>query len=129
MKPLKILFIDDSEVPDHPYMIYLRAQLSAVTSRAYDGTTGLAMAKEMQPDLILLDLMMPGLDGFQVCQLIRREAQLREIPVIILTKKIPGGIDERRSYEVGADDYLHKPVGLDRLEEVVRTHFKRVGKL
>ncbi len=80
---------------------------------AYDGETGLKMARQFMPDLILLDIVMPGIDGFEVCSLIRKDDQLLYIPIIMIT-----ALDDRDSkiqgLEAGADDYICKP--FDKLE-------------
>ncbi|MEP7137230.1 MAG: response regulator [Chloroflexota bacterium] len=84
---------------------------------AADGFQALKLLKTLQPDLILLDVMMPGLDGFEVCRRIRSDPRLAEVPIILLT-----ALDDRESLlkgiESGADDFLHKPV--DRQEIIAR---------
>ena len=76
---------------------------------AKDGFQALQMIGHIQPDLILLDVMMPGMDGFEVCRRIRSTPQLAEVPILILT-----ALDDRGSLlqgiEAGADDFLTKPV-------------------
>lgn len=80
---------------------------------APNGETGLEMARQYMPDLILLDVVMPGMDGFEVCNRMRRDDQLLYIPIIIIT-----ALDDRDSkiqgLEAGADDYICKP--FDKLE-------------
>ena len=80
---------------------------------AADGPSAIAVAKEHIPDLILLDVMMPGMDGFEVCRVLRQDPVLREIPILMVT-----ALDDRESrlagIEAGADDFISKP--LDRVE-------------
>jgi DNA-binding response OmpR family regulator len=92
---------------------------------AIDGAKGLARACEDKPDLILLDVMMPGLDGYALCAELRRLNDL--VPVLMLTAK--GQIDDRvRGLDVGADDYLVKPFSTEELLARVRALLRRVGR-
>lgn len=75
------------------------------TLAASDGTSGLAMARREQPDLILLDVMLPGMDGFAVCRALRAESS---VPIIMLTARIEE-VDSLVGLELGADDYITKP--------------------
>ncbi|OQY57561.1 MAG: DNA-binding response regulator [Desulfobacteraceae bacterium 4572_88] len=88
---------------------------------AFDGRTGLDMAKSHRPDLILLDLNLPDLDGIRVCQIMRRES---EIPIIILTSRNEIS-DKVLGLECGADDYVVKPFSFLELSARIRTILKR----
>lgn len=87
---------------------------------ANDGFEGLLKARALKPDLILLDVMMPGMDGFQVCQQLRTTPDLAEVPVLMLT-----ALDDQESrikgIESGADDFITKPISPDELNARVRT--------
>ncbi|MEB3198880.1 MAG: hybrid sensor histidine kinase/response regulator [Candidatus Sericytochromatia bacterium] len=82
---------------------------------AQDGPTGLKMAREHSPDLILLDLAMPGMDGFQVLEQLRQSARTRRIPVVILTANAREAALVERGLELGATEYLTKPIQMDEL--------------
>ncbi|BCW92772.1 MAG: HD domain-containing phosphohydrolase [Acidobacteriota bacterium] len=95
--------------------------------QALDGPTALLLAKERLPDVILLDLLMPGMDGFEVCQKLKEEPETRLLPVVVLT-----GLDSRearlKALEAGATDFLAKPFDLVELEVRVRNlvHYRRL---
>ncbi|MGE5234740.1 MAG: HD-GYP domain-containing protein [Acidobacteriota bacterium] len=95
--------------------------------QAIDGEAGLALARDRQPDVILLDVMMPGMDGFEVCRQLKADEETRLLPVVFLT-----GLDSRearlRGLEAGATDFLAKPFDLVELEVRVRNlvHFRRL---
>jgi DNA-binding response OmpR family regulator len=86
---------------------------------AGDGQEALELAAECTPDLMVLDVMMPKLDGYELTRRVRAEAALRSIPVILLTARSQES-DIDRGFEVGADDYLKKPFNPDELVARVR---------
>jgi DNA-binding response OmpR family regulator len=75
---------------------------------AHDGNDALAKALDLQPNLILLDVMMPGMDGFEVCSKLRADSRGQDVPVIMLTAKSMSN-DRDDGFNVGADDYVTKP--------------------
>lgn len=116
-----ILLIDDDVMLTGP----LRAsfeRLHYTVSVANDGHAGLSMALVNRPDVIVLDVMMPGLTGWQVCQAIREHSN---VPIIMLTA-LDDSVDRIRGLELGADDYLVKPFGFQELQAHVKAMLRRV---
>ena len=108
----KILVIEDDEY-SRDALAHLLAAEGYDAQSASDGESGMAKAHEMQPDLIVLDLNLPGIDGKQVIQMLRNDGPLRDVPILIVT-----GDEDRAAQsavEVGADGYLTKPVEFDDL--------------
>lgn len=95
--------------------------------KAYDGLQGIKLARENSPDLIILDLMLPGLDGLELARTLKREKPTENIPVIMLTAK-GSETDKVVGLEVGADDYIVKPFSMRELIARVRAVLKRYGK-
>jgi DNA-binding response OmpR family regulator len=89
--------------------------------KATDGQAGRELAREAKPDLIILDLMLPELDGLSVCRAVRRES---DVPIIILTART-GEVDKITGLESGADDYVTKPFSLGELLARVRAQLRR----
>ena len=96
------------------------------TLEAYDGADGLAKAREENPDLILLDVMLPKMNGFDVCETLRNEGN--NVPVIILTAREEEG-DKVRGLEIGADDYITKPFSMRELVARVGANIRRTTEL
>ena len=94
------------------------------TIEAYDGQTGLQLAREQNPDLILLDLMLPQMDGFEVCRRLRADGS--SIPIIMLTAREEEA-DKVMGLELGADDYITKPFAMAELMARVRANIRRAG--
>ncbi|MBU4288072.1 MAG: diguanylate cyclase [Proteobacteria bacterium] len=117
-----ILVIDDSKLIAHVAKNILTKQGHEVLL-AQDGETGLDMAKNNEPDLILLDLILPGIDGYGVCQRIKNDSNIADIPVIMLTSKAEH-TDKVRGLELGASDYVTKPFDEGELVARVNTHLR-----
>ena len=92
------------------------------TLEAYDGNTGLQLALEQNPDLVLLDLMLPGMDGFEVCRRIRESGSA--VPILMLTAR-EEETDKVLGLELGADDYITKPFGMRELLARVKANIRR----
>ncbi len=99
-----ILIVEDEKKIAHWVRTYFE-QAGFQTSLAYDGPSGLQLARSQRPDLMVLDLMLPGMDGLDVCRAIRKEW---ELPIIMLTARAEE-IDRLIGLELGADDYVVKP--------------------
>jgi CheY-like chemotaxis protein/signal transduction histidine kinase len=112
----RLLIVDDEERGREALKILLASENYQITL-AQSGEEALLKATELIPDLILLDVMMPGMDGFEVCQHLRVHPQLREVPIIMLTA-ISDRKSRLRGIEVGADDFIIKP--FDRVELLTR---------
>ncbi|MFH1541704.1 MAG: response regulator [bacterium] len=95
--------------------------------KAYDGQAGLRLARARIPDLILLDLMLPGIDGIDVCKQIKQDQKTKHIPIIMLTAK-SGEVDKVLGLELGADDYVTKPFSVRELIARIKTVLKRSNK-
>lgn len=116
----KILIIDDEAKIVEICQDYLKAAgFSVVTS--LDGEGGLEKARKENPDLILLDLMLPGMDGLDICRELRKEAN---IPIIMLTARVEE-TDKLIGLEIGADDYITKPFSPREMVARVRTVLRR----
>jgi two-component system, OmpR family, alkaline phosphatase synthesis response regulator PhoP len=121
--PVTILIIDDE-----PELIKIldynltKAGYLAVSAR--DGGTGLEMARKSAPDLIILDIMMPGMDGWEVCKKLRQEPATSGTPLLMLTAKAEEG-DRVLGLELGADDYVTKPFGVREILARVKALLRR----
>jgi two-component system cell cycle response regulator len=118
----RILIVDDIIVNIKVLEAKLRAEYYEVLA-ATSGPQGLETARTQHPDLILLDIMMPGMDGFEVCRKLKADAQTAHIPVVMLTA-LDGVEDRVKGLEAGADDFLTKPINetalLARIRNLVR---------
>lgn len=92
---------------------------------AQDGLKACKMAAEYKPDLIVLDVMLPEMDGFEVCRLIQKDSQMSEIPIIMLTARSEE-IDKVLGLEIGADDYITKPFSPRELIARVKARLRRI---
>jgi len=116
----KVMVIDDSNTIRRSAEIFLLKSGCEVIL-AEDGFDALAKIDDHQPEVIFVDIMMPRLDGYQTCALIKKNARLHDTPVIMLSSK-DGLFDRARGRLVGSDEYLTKPFTKDTLLEAVRRH-------
>jgi len=122
--PRTILLIDDE--PDLIKLLdYNLTRAGYLALSARDGETGLAMARKHAPDLIILDLMMPGLDGLEVCKKLRQDSSTARIPILMLTAKAEEG-DRVLGLELGADDYVTKPFSVREVLARVKAILRRM---
>jgi DNA-binding response OmpR family regulator len=122
----RVLVIDD----EAPIRLLCRVNLEAEgmeVSEAEDGAQGLVLAREEQPDVILLDVMMPGLDGWEVLQRLLDDDRTREIPIVFLTARAELR-DRARGLELGGVDYVTKPFNPVELAPLVKDLIARVGR-
>jgi len=129
-KKAKILLIDDDVDFVESTKIFLESKPYEVVV-AYDGDEGLRKAREENPDLILLDVIMPVKDGFTAAEQLKKDPQLSKIPVLMLTAFAAVGgetsIPVSRGFSLETEDYIDKPVTPDELLARVEKHLKKVG--
>jgi twitching motility two-component system response regulator PilG len=123
---LKVMVIDDSNTIRRSAEIFL-SQSGCQVLLAEDGFDALAKIADHHPDVIFVDIMMPRLDGYQTCALIKKNPQLSSTPVIMLSSK-DGLFDRARGRMVGSDEYLTKPFTKDSLLKAVAAHAARAAR-
>jgi DNA-binding response OmpR family regulator len=120
----KVLIIEDEQILANNLADKLRAEgFTVITSP--DGEDGLEKVRTERPDLIVLDIMLPGLDGLSLCRIVRRDTSTAHIPIIMLTAR-GTEVDKIVGLESGADDYVVKPVALGEFLARVRAVMRRV---
>jgi twitching motility two-component system response regulator PilG len=115
---LKVLVVDDSNTIRRSAEIFLK-QGGHDVMLADDGFDALAKINDYQPDLVFCDILMPRLDGYQTCAIIKRNARFSNIPVVMLSSK-DGVFDKARGRMVGSQEYLTKPFTKDQLLHAVQ---------
>ncbi len=123
----RIIFIDDDAAIAELVAVNLEMAGYEVT-QAEDGIKGQALAIQLLPDLIMLDLMLPRVDGFTVCQRLRRDDRTADIPVLMLTA-LSQTQDKVEGFNSGADDYLTKPFELEEMLARVRALLRRTDRI
>jgi len=122
----KILVVDDNEDNANIIRDYLEARGYPITV-AYSGDEAMAQFELVKPSLVLLDVMMPGMDGWQVCREMKASPMGREIRVVMVTA-LQDWMDKRQALETGADDYVEKPFELAKLVSVVERNIKQLSQ-
>ena len=121
--PVKVLVIDDSNTIRRSAELFLR-QAGYEVILAEDGFDALSKINDHEPQVIFVDIMMPRLDGYQTCALIKQNPRLKSTPVIMLSSK-DGVFDRARGRLAGSDRYLTKPFTKEALIEEVNDYVKR----
>ena len=116
-----ILIIDDSQLNITIITDYLKFDYNLISSK--DGYSGIKLAVERKPDLILLDILMPDIDGYEVCSILKKDTLTRDIPIIFLTA-LTDAETEVKCFELGAVDYISKPISFQVLKARVSTHLQ-----
>jgi len=122
MDKKKILIVDDEEDILNTISFRLEAEgFECITSQ--DGIDALAKARQEKPDLILLDIMLPRMNGYKVSRLLKFDEKYQHIPILMLTAKTQE-TDRITGIETGADGYITKPFEMDALIKLIRNYFK-----
>jgi DNA-binding response OmpR family regulator len=123
MKPKKILVVDDEVDLVETVRFPLEMEGYDVLV-SYNGEDALNQARKENPDLIILDLMLPKLDGYKVCRLLKFDERYKHIPILMLTAKTQEK-DKILGKETGADEYITKPFEMDDLMEKVKAYLNK----
>lgn len=126
MEPVQVLVIEDDDIVAHTIERSLRGEEFRVLL-ASSGVEGLKAARRRPPDLVILDIIMPGMDGLTVCREMRADPLLSDIPILFLTAKIKDE-DKITGFNAGADDYLSKPFNIDELILRLRAILRRARR-
>ena len=122
----KVQVIDDEpEITEIVDEFLKSAGFAVVTENS--SIMGVERAKTYMPDVILLDIMMPGMDGYQICEELKRNPDTKDIPVVFLTGK-DSREDHNKSFSVGGDLFIKKPFSGDRLIEIINVVLVSLGK-
>ncbi|MFC2071683.1 response regulator [Chloroflexota bacterium] len=117
----RVLVVDDDTKTVEVVSLYLKRDGYRVLA-AYDGNEALRLARESRPDLVVLDIMLPGVDGLEICRALRTES---DVPIIMLTARTEEA-DKLKGLDLGADDYIVKPFSTRELAARIRAVLRRV---
>lgn len=123
MDKKKVLIVDDE--PDIVESIEFNLELEDIECiEAYDGEEALSKAKKEKPDLIILDIMLPKINGYKIARLLKFDESYKNVPIIMLTARAQE-TDIRLGEETGADEYVTKPFDMDMLVALVRRYLNK----
>ena len=123
---MKILVIDDSSVICDLVKFTLTMKNHEVIT-AENGDSGIKAAKKDQPDLILLDILMPKMNGYEACSILKKDELTKNIPIFILSAKGQMS-DLEQAFKFGADNYITKPFNPDKLNEIIFYKLSKIDK-
>ena len=125
----KTILVVDDEQDIVDLISYNLSKEGYEVATANNGTDAVDLAQRLRPDLVILDIMMPGMDGFEVCRALRQDSSLQSMAIVFLTAKA-GEIDQILGLELGANDYIQKPISprvlLARVKTILRRGSERV---
>ena len=123
MASKRVLIVDDE--PDIVDVIEFNLKLESIECiTAYDGEEGLSKAKEENPDLIVLDVMLPKINGYKIARLLKFDESYKHIPIIMLTARTQQS-DVALGKETGADEYVTKPFSMDELVGMIKKYLEK----
>jgi DNA-binding response OmpR family regulator len=122
MEKKKILVVDDEVDLVKTIQVYLELGGYKVLA-SYNGEDALNQARKENPDLILLDIMLPKLDGYKVCRLLKFDEKYKHIPILMMTAKTQEK-DKLMGKETGANEYITKPFDMEELTEMIKAYLK-----
>jgi two-component system alkaline phosphatase synthesis response regulator PhoP len=120
----RILIIEDDKDITEALRYNLEKEKGFSVLAAQSGDDGLNLAFQVKPNLIILDIGLPGLNGYEICRMLRRDPETRDIPILMLTARVSES-DKVLGLELGADDYITKPFGIRELIARIRTAIRR----
>lgn len=118
-----ILYVEDN-ADNRKLITRLLTAYDYTVHTASDGPAGLEFVQHHTPDLILMDMSMPGMDGYEVTERMRQLPHLAQVPIVALTANVMKG-DKERSLEVGCDGYIQKPISIDNFPQQIQSFLQK----